>query len=257
MRVESPPKTQNEIEQEAKDRQERALSDRRLLYVSIAQAMVFLLQLMVFGYQALKLRETVRAAAEQSLDTKASIAQATRAAAAMENVAAQVAISAQAATESVAITRERSVQQMRAYLTVQVGEAVYQERHVPLRFEGKPALINTGHTPAHNVAYIAKAAILPVALPDDFQFPLTGDTTGGAVLGPQQAFLLSAIVDEFVDDAAVEDIKHILEKGLYVWGRITYEDVFGESRKTKFALRYQWTGKGIFAIFLNRHNEAD
>src|SRR5262249_20928665 len=47
--------------------------------------------------------------------------------------------------------------QLRAYLSVVIGTAVYQERDKNLRFEAKPTIVNTGQTPAYNVRYRIKA----------------------------------------------------------------------------------------------------
>lgn len=160
-------------------------------------------QLIVFGYQAYQLKNTVKAASEQIADTKRIIAEASRSATAMEEVAKHIgssaetvsaqsksmeqsvseaarlasamevvakemAVSSKAAVESVVALRERTAQQMRAYLTVNIGAAIYQERAKNWKFEGKPLLINTGHTPAKKVSFKASAAILKAPLPDDF-----------------------------------------------------------------------------------------
>ena len=51
--------------------------------------------------------------------------------------------------ENIAITAS---QQMRAYCTVIIGNAIYQESGRDIRFEGRPRIINTGHTPATKFA---------------------------------------------------------------------------------------------------------
>lgn len=99
-------------------------------------------------------------AAAQSRDMKDSIAEAARAATAMENVAIHIETNAKAANDSVASLRERTAQQMRAYVGITPGNAIYQERNRNLHFEGQPAMVNTGHTPAHKVSYWAQSAIL-------------------------------------------------------------------------------------------------
>lgn len=52
-----------------------------LVIIGWVQSAIFVAQLFVFGYQALKLHQTVQAAAQQSGDMKRSIEEATRAAA--------------------------------------------------------------------------------------------------------------------------------------------------------------------------------
>jgi hypothetical protein len=193
----------------------------------------------------------------QSTSMQQSVAEATRLASAMEAVSKEIAVSAKAATESVAALKERTAKQMRAYLTVVFGSGVPQERQKQLRFEAKPALINAGHTPAHNVRYQARAEILPVPLPEDFAFPLTGEFVGGALIGPQQNVIISAVVDDYCDDGEIEDIKTGKGKVLYIWGIVMYTDVFGEDHYTKFCQSTLFTTDGkVFGFFLPKHNEA-
>lgn len=186
-----------------------------------------------------------------------SAAGAHRSARAMEEVATHIANSVEAARDSVAALRERTAQQMRAYLTVIVGGAFYQEQAKNVRFQGLPLLLNTGHTPAHKVSYVAAADVLPVPLPDDFTFPLTDDFTGASVAGAQQNIQLFALVEHFVDESEVPDIKIAKGKALYAWGIVRYEDIFGESHVTKFCQLITWLPNGnVFGIFTPRHNEA-
>jgi len=258
------PSTQEEAARTAEERKEKAANDRklveftrRLVIATAILAAIGFLQLIVFGWQANELRKTVRAAGEQSEAMERAISEANRSASAMEKVATHIETSAKAATESVAALRERTAQQMRAYLTIVVGNAIFQERKKNLKFEAKPFLINSGHTPAHKVTYVAKAAILPIPLPDDFDFPLPNEFIGSSVMGPQQNNVLSAVVDEFCVDAEVNDIKAGNYKALYVWGVVRYEDIFGERQTTKFCQTIVWLSNGqIFGYSTPRHNEA-
>jgi hypothetical protein len=193
----------------------------------------------------------------QSTSLELSVKESARLASAMEIVAKEIAISAKAATHSVAALKERTAKQMRAYLTVIIGGGVYQERDKNYRFEGKPIVINTGHTPARNVRHRCKAQVLPIPLPSDFAFPLPEKEFGGTMMGPQQNNILGAIVDDFCDDAEVNDIKSANGKGLYVWGTITYEDIFGERQRTEFCQVIRWTPDNkIWGYFIPGHSDA-
>jgi len=153
-----------------------------------------------------------RNATAQSIDTKNSIAEASRAATAMESVATGIAASAKAAQESVATLRERTAAQMRPYLTVLIGTGVYQERGKNLKFEVKPLLVNSGHTPAHNVTYRAKAAVLDSPLPEDVVLNDPDHTLKSSfVLGPQQNITLNAIVDECSPSAPLRQTEGLHE----------------------------------------------
>src|SRR5260370_42461765 len=100
------------------------MQDQWLIVIGWAQLIVFVAKLGVFWYQALKLRQTVKAASDQSVDMKASIAQATRAADAMEKSARAANVAYQAATESVATIKDAMGRQQRAYLCVNFGTAI-------------------------------------------------------------------------------------------------------------------------------------
>jgi hypothetical protein len=258
------PKTQEEVAQETKDRADKTANDKKLVEftrdlvaATLVLAAIGLLQLVVFGLQAHRLRQTVDAAAEQSAAMERSITEANRMASAMEKVANDIAISAKASADSIVAVKERTAKQMRAYLTVIIGTGVFQDRSKQLKFESKPFLVNSGHTPAHKVRYRAKARILPVPLPQDFDFPLSAEDVGAAMLGPQQNAVLSAIVDDFCNDEEVGAIKVGKEKALYIWGIVNYEDVFGESHYTRFCQMTTWMNdEKIWAYYIPQHNDA-
>ena len=151
--------------------------------------------------------------------------------------------------------------ELRAYLSVLVGTAIYQERERGLRFQAKPIIVNTGRTPAHNVGYKAAAAVLPVPLPSDFSFPLPARSSGASVLGPQQHFEMNVLVEDFVNEDEVPNIKLGLKgRAFYAWGIVVYRDVFGRLRKTEFCQTITWSGEGdaarIFGYQDQRHNKA-
>ena len=247
-------KTAEETAQEAAERQEKTSSDWWLDFFTGVLATMAIIQAFVFGYQGVQLKRTVAAAEGQSADMKQSIAEAARAANAMEQVAVHIEASAKAATVSVGAIQ----QQMRAYITVIVWGGIYQDRTKGIRFAGQPSITNMGNTPARKVKHKAAAAILPVPLPVDFDFPLPEQWSGGNVIGAHQNTLLTVPINEFVDDASVEEIKSGGGKAvLYVWGMVTYVDVFEDEQSTKFCQILTWLPDGrIWGYFLDRHNDA-
>jgi hypothetical protein len=163
----------------------------------------------------------------------------------MEEVAKHIAVSAQAALESVAAVKERTAAQMRAYLSVNIGGAIYQEREKNIRFEAKPAIINNGFTPAYRVRYRAKAAIRTTPFPADFDYLLAPRIEeGGGVIGSQQTFVMSAIVDDYIPDEDVGDIKVGHKGSLQVWGLVEYDDIFGDHHETEFSQNLIWLPNG-------------
>lgn len=195
-------------------------------------------------------RGMLRASAEQGAAMERSIAQSSRAASAMEEVARRFA-------DNVATVRERSAQQARAYIFTVIHQATYQEREKGLKFSARPAIVNTGHTPAYKIFHKTRAAILPIPLPDNFSFPLPNKFVGGASLGPQQHFVLTGTVDDFCDDGDVFAIKTGIDHALYLWGIVSYQDAFGQNQSTKFCQILTWLPNNqISGYFTDRHNEA-
>lgn len=258
-----PPKPPEEIAAEARDRAEREANDRetaktnqRLIELGVVQAIVFLLQLGVFAYQAYKLRQTVDVAARQSTDMQNSIRESARAATAIEALGVSVAASARTAAESVATLKERTALQMRPYLSVIIGSAAYQERDKNIKFAAHPTLINAGNTPARNVSYAASAAILPVPVPQGFVWPPVSAPEAGADMGPHETRILSAIVPDFVADEDVESIKLSRDRALFVWGIVRYTDVFGDEHHTEFSQNLLWLSDKIMGYYTLGRNRA-
>lgn len=261
--------TAAERAQEAQDRSDKASADWWMVRLTAALAGVGVLQFLaligqaiVFLIQARRLRESVdltrTIADRQAQDMTASIGQATRSAAAMEGVATAMSQNLAHTREMLGQQRRYAQMQLRSYLSVIIGTAVYQETGKDIRFEAKPTVVNTGQTPAQNVVMNLRAEILPIPAPAGFAFPLPAQGQPGAEIGPRQERLLSAIVDGFVLDPDVPRIKQGHGAVLAVWGTITYSDVFGDPHTTNFGQLLTWTPDGrIFGLFTAEHNNSD
>ncbi len=245
-------KTPEEAAQDKQGRDQKTGNDRNLVKLTFVLALVAVFQLIVYAYQAKKLRETVKSAGEQAEAMERHIGEAARSADAMENIVTTI----EAGNKAV----------MRAYLTVVAGGATYQERRPgigDLKFEAKPNLTNTGNTQARKVRIRRKAEILPVPLPADFGFPLPGDNPaeGDAVVGAHLTYIMNSVVDDFVPNAEVQSIREGAGggRGLYVWGLVSYEDIFGEKHSTKFALHIHWLldNTTVMGTYIPGQNDAD
>ena len=77
------------------------------------------------------------------------------------------------------------------------------------------------------------------------------------MLGAQQTATLTAIVDDFCDDREVEYIKVGQQRGLYVWGIVSYEDVFGETHRTRYCQALTWMPDGkVYGYHIPGHHDA-
>jgi hypothetical protein len=246
-----PTKSQREAEQEAKDRQQKTTNDRWVVILTGVLALIALGQLGVYLYQAIKLRQTVKAAGEQSQAMERHIGEAARSATAMETIASKIE------------TGNKAV--MRAYLTVNIGGGAYQERDRPgqtdIKFAVSPTVANTGNTQARKVRIRKKAAILPSPLPDNFAYEEIGpdQEASFATVAAHQSYTITAILEDFVPAAEVSLIKQGNGKNLHVWGIIIYEDIFGDTHTTKFG---QWIvfaspNNQILGWYTPGQNDAD
>ena len=118
--------------------------------------------------------------------------------------------------------------QMRAYVSVATGAATYQDKNN--RFASTALITNTGLSPAKKVSTWIQAGIFDTNSPRDFKFPepaADAASENDATLSAKQSFTINGIVKErFVDDEVAE-IMLGATKRLFVWGVVTYEDVFG------------------------------
>jgi hypothetical protein len=167
--------------------------------------------------------------------------------------------------QSVSASDEVAKRELRAYLTVGIGGAAYQERRPKekggdLMFECRPVLFNSGRTPARKVTYKARAAVMPIPLPPGVHLPESPDDgIGGNILGPQQNAYMQGIVDGFQVDGEVNAIKYGTgTKGLYVWGLVTYEDAFGDGHFTRFCQHIYWDlQNNVLGHYIPGRNDAD
>jgi hypothetical protein len=150
------------------------------------------------------------------------------------------------------LAKDTAGRQLRAYLTVIIGPATFQERRAKddggdLKFGCDPILLNTGLTPARTIHFKTRAAILPCPLPKETHLPEGMDEgIGDSILGAQQNANMFAVVDGFCQDDEVQSVKEGCNaNALYVWGLITYQDVFGDNHYTRFCQRIYWDMKGM------------
>ena len=227
------------------------------------------------AFMWLATRRIALGAETQAQDFKASIAEANRAATAMEGVAQSMATNTEQMVLSVATNREIATRQKlfgeiqtRAYISVLIGGATFQVRDKNLKFAASPLILNTGHTPAFKLKWRIAAGILPVPMPDDFRYPIPFNSKGSAILGPQQNGSMVAVVPDFVNDDMVQIIKRGERQSLYVWGTLRYEDIFGRLHRCTFAQQLYWTQSGpetqnweipeiIRGWHLNEHNRTN
>ena len=184
----------NDLSEHAK---EKGNADWWLVRLTGVLGVIGLLQLAVFGLQARRLRQSIDTMRElgtqQSTDMTRSISQATRAATAMEDVATGIGETVSINKSVIEGQRDFWSRQMRAYISIDTGGYLRQNRR--FRFEFQPNIANNGQTPANSLTVISRIEIKVPNIPDDFDFSLTPDHVGQrsvATMFPRQTRFHSA-----------------------------------------------------------------
>jgi hypothetical protein len=254
----------NANEKTEKDGWDKAavLSNYLLVVIGIGGICAALFTFQAIKDQVIEMRNTgiqtdslIRENIAQSASLERSVAETARSAAAMEGVSKSLESTVKVSSETLQGLRK----QMRAYLTVVVGGGIPQNRESNLKFDARPLLVNAGPTPARNVLYRIKAAILPIPLPRDFDDTVwTEKEEGGNMMGAHQNAQMMGVVEDYVPEDQIEDIKTGNGVGMYAWGIVTYEDVFGDNHTTKFCQRLTWLNDGnVFGYYIPGRNDAD
>jgi hypothetical protein len=93
---------------------------------------------------------------------------------------------------------------------------------------------NTGNTPARNLVVDISTCAIVGELPQDFSYPSFAKSPGfPGLIGPRagsQSVLL-------LHDGILGEI-FSRKRNFFVWGTVTYDDIFGASRRTQFCFRY-------------------
>lgn len=220
--------------------------------VRLTGAIVFLgcIQTIVFGVQARRLKQTIdkmdEISTQQTNDVQESIAQATRASKAMEDIAESMAVSVESVKETVGINREIADRQKlitelqsRAYLTILFEGMVPQNVATGIRFEPRMRVVNRGNTPADNIRFATCADVLPFPLPDDFAFPLpTAPSSRSSSIGPGIHKIIRAVVPELYPEAEAVQIASGVGRRITAWGIVQYTDAFNVERSCKFGFTH-------------------
>jgi len=137
--------------------------------------------------------------------------------------------------------KESSRKELRAYLSVEMGSAIYQEIGNDKYFEARPTLVNSGKTPAKRLSYVARSEILQWPLNASFKLPLlVAQRDHKIMLAPGNPLIMNAFPDQWTLDAHVKDVMRANGKALYIWGVIRFFDVFDQMQLLNFCLAYHW-----------------
>ena len=176
-------------------------------------------------------------------------------------------ILAGAAIAQVEVARRTAKRQLRAYVLIDGGN-VYDASRIGVQATQPNTLLpqyanfiavdltlkNSGQTPASHVLHWAQIAISDAANEHLLIPPSILEETQASVVGPGQIITKGLVSLPFPLTPPVlgEIITH--DKGIYVYGKVIYRDIFKRTRMTTYRLRYsgQWppipSGNFLFSL---------
>jgi len=187
----------------------------------------------------------VLASGEQAKANERTIKEAGRSADAMVSVARSMEENVARLKDTVEINREisdRQRLQLRAYVSTKIGKASFQDRANNVRFSAGINIVNTASTPAQKLMYQVQVGILenPLPSPNDFELLLPKKTGEEGLLPPYADRDIPGGLVQFWPDNEVANIKRGIGHGVFIWGKITYEDAFGGIHETTFCHLLTW-----------------
>lgn len=192
-------------------------------------------------------------ARRQSLEMQQSIVEARKSALAMAEVAKTM-------RANTATMQETMKKQMRAYVSADPGFGVYQDEHN--NFQGAVVLSNSGFTPARHISHRVHAAVLPMGDTENYVFEDTKSYfVTDSSLSPRTTYtIFGGIVPDRLSAEEVEETMLGKVRRLFVWGSVTYVDVFDESHETFFCHNYTFPAINnevkIQTFYHNTHNRT-
>ena len=175
-----------------------------------------------------------------------SITEAAKAAKAMESLATSMSENVARLKETVEINKgiaDAQKLQLRAYVSVKIGKASFQDCANNVHFSGGVTIVNTASTPAQKLRYQVRVGILPNPLPSptDFELLLPKKAGDDGLLPPYADRDIPGGQIEFMPDNEVADIKRGIGRGVFIWGKISYEDTVGIGfHETEFCHLLTW-----------------
>lgn len=242
------PRNQEDLAREAREREEKAASDRSMVVWTTVSALTAVVLAFFNGINLWMLRKQGK-----DLLTQQGI---------MQSQADHMRDQAGATQASVAQMKDTAERQLRAYIVAKAGklhtkrlgtgESRYLEWH--------PQIINTGQTPAYDVRLVATSGIRDEPLPPGASLITELDPKGvgsQGTLGRAQVIWPSCGV-RVKESEMPTVVRRGSGKAWYVWGRVTYQDIFRQDHWTEFCFVADWKPDGTpISRVAPQGNDAD
>lgn len=217
-----------------------------LSFISIGFVFYALLQTNKSLRLAMKDRATAtRRAISQSEETARALQHGAESAGAMKSVADTLERQSKIVAETSETNKriadaqsEYAIKQMRAYLSVVLARATYQDEGTP--FGATCTIVNSGSTAAKSVNCVMRADVMPYPPPNASAFPEPILVAERGFIPPHQTREIWRAVNTTFMPNQVPSIRNREGSALVVWGRVDYVDEFDEPRVTNFGISIFW-----------------
>ena len=174
-------------------------------------------------------------------------------------VAGATAVQALALIITIIVMIRTTRKQLRAHIAAEAPVVIPQDITAHRRYEVRLNIRNVGNTPGYNVTFNTHVDILPIPLPEKFDFPLSPTPhIGTGTIFPNQAFTINGFLDKMCSAEEIIEIKNATTKGLYIYGIVSYRDTFKKIRHTEFSEHFEWLMDGtVKGNYTKKHNDAD
>lgn len=242
-------KNQQEADEDARDKNEKRWNDRITIFVAVATAIILFFQLIVFGRQARRLKQTIEAmkkiGADQSKDMQGWIAVADKSAdAALKS--AFVAEQALYGTEAPFIFIIIAATDGNTIVTVTSPQGVEYPEHVSYMFH------NYGRSPAI-IREIYLVCIASEGVPSPCPFPpLQTNLFKSEIVGPGNSSKSEPLPQ--IASCLPNDGKSHQWASVFAYGLVRYADVFGNHYLSGFCYAFNAICNRFYAIGGANHN---
>jgi hypothetical protein len=157
--------------------------------------------------------------------------------------------------------------QIRAYMVAIPGEFIDYNPKTKTMFELIAHYQNAGQTPAFDVYTVCSNGVLEFPLPDKYDFDeileIHEREPGGlkpsvqTIGAGQTGMIAPGPIPIQYNSNVIADIKACRGLALYIWGKITYRDIFKSRHTTRFCLYLMFDTKGNVVNWTNTHRYND
>lgn len=146
---------------------------------------------------------------------------------------------ADATKNNAVLFSELMTKQARAYIVADFGRGYYQDKNY--YFGGECFVRNDGLTPAYNVSFWCCAKVMKneaVDLSRPAGIPINAND---ATVAPRQQFVIRNSLDFKFSDDEVALILEGQKQKLFLFGELSYDDIYGKPHVTKFCHTFFFT----------------